>query len=216
MKPKRAPDSFQGFPREAFDFFVSLAANNNREWFHEHRKVYERACREPMKLLLNELAPESDVMLSRISRDARFAQGRPPYRTYIAGGFDGNYLSLSERGVFVGAGLYRPAGNLLDRFRRGVDDSKTGERLTKILDALREKDFVVDTHERLKRVPPGYPADHPRAELLRMKGLFGGKTFPPAPWLSTRESIEAYRDAVVDLGPLAEWIRAHTREPNRA
>jgi uncharacterized protein (TIGR02453 family) len=217
VTPRRAPDSFQGFSPEAFDFFVSLAANNQREWFQEHRGIYERACREPMRRLVDELAPQGHIKLSRINRDMRFAYGRPPYRTYIAAGFDGNYISLSERGVFVGTGLYRPAGELLDRFRQAVGDPGSGTSLAEILTTLRGKEYIVDAHEWLKRVPHGYPADHPRAELLRMKGLFAGKTFgPTVPWISTRAALDRVRDAIGDLQPLAAWMRTVTAAPGNS
>ena len=34
----------------------------------------------------------------------------------------------------------------------------------------------VSCHETLKRVPPGYPADHPLADLLRYKDLTFGRS----------------------------------------
>ena len=33
----------------------------------------------------------------------------------------------------------------------------------------------VETHETLKRVPPGFPADHPMADLLRYKDIVFGR-----------------------------------------
>ena len=198
---------FSGFSLEAFEFFASLAANNRREWFQDHKSVYERECRGPMKLLVDELAGPGRAKLSRINRDTRFLRGRPPYRAYIAAGFDGTYVSLSANGVFIGSGLYRPAGGVLRRFREAVDQEDSGRGLATIVTSLVERGYIVDTHERTRGVPRGFRADHPRAELLRMKGLFGGKMFTPSPKLSTRASLEDFRGAIDDLRPLATWIR---------
>ena len=57
--------------------------------------------------------------------------------------------------------------------------------------------------------PRGYAADHPRIELLRMKGIFAGKTFVLAAWMSTRKTLERVRQVVNDVSPLADWLRIH-------
>ena len=209
MSVPKAP-SFRGFPREAFGFFEQLARNNNRAWFQARKDVYEATCREPMKQLIDELGADPDnSKVSRINRDLRFSRDKAPYRTYVAAGFDGNYISLSAAGVFVGAGLYRPEGPALSRFRDAVDDDESGRALQKIVSGLRRKRYDVSTHESLANAPRGYPADHPRVELLRMKGLYAGKTFPPAAWLSTPRALPRIGQVVKDVRPLVQWLRAH-------
>ena len=100
---------FNGFPQEAFEFFKQLALHNNRDWFHAHQEVYERTCREPMKQLVAELGTKpGSTKISRINRDLRFSRDTLPYRTYIAAGVSGNYISLSPAGLYVGAGIYKP------------------------------------------------------------------------------------------------------------
>ena len=51
--------------------------------------------------------------------------------------------------------------------------------------AIEDRAFVarfgpVGSHETLKRVPPGYPADHPMADLLRYKDLTFGRRLTDA------------------------------------
>src|SRR2546423_545596 len=124
--------TFEGFRPAAFEFFERLADHNDREWFAEHKGVYESACRDPMKQLLAELATHpKDAKLPRITRDLRSQPNAPPYRTYIAAGFDGNYLSLSAAGVYVAAGIYKPEGPALKRFRDAVDEDDTGRPLAR-------------------------------------------------------------------------------------
>ena len=182
---------FNGFPQEAFEFFEQLALYNNRDWFHAHQEVYERACREPMKQLVAELSGNAgSTKISRINRDVRFSRDTLPYRTYIAAGVSGNYISLSPAGLYVGAGIYKPEPAALERFRSAIDNNVSGRPLQRIVTSLRRKRYQIDTHERLTAAPRGYSADHPRIELLRMKGIFAGRTFAPASWLSTRTALQ--------------------------
>ncbi|MBI4519696.1 MAG: DUF2461 domain-containing protein [Gemmatimonadetes bacterium] len=215
--PKKRPSRhgpiagrFNGFPREAFDFFAQLTLNNQRDWFHAHKEVYERACREPMEQLVAELgANPATTKISRVNRDVRFSRDKSPYRTYIAAGVGGNYISLSPAGVYVGAGLYKPEPPALERFRSAIDRDASGQLLQKIVTSLLRKGYQVDTHERVLSAPRGYSADHPRIALLRMKGIFAGKTFAPEPWLSTRRALQRVRRVVNDTRPLADWLRVH-------
>jgi uncharacterized protein (TIGR02453 family) len=210
MAHKRIDSRFTGFPQEAFDFFEQLVLHNNRDWFHAHQEVYERACRDPMKQLVAELGANSArTKISRINRDVRFSRDTSPYRTYIAAGVNGNYISISPAGLYVGTGIYKPEPAALERFRRAIDDDHSGRLLQRIITSLRRKHYQVDTHERLMSAPRGYPADHPRIELLRMKGIFAGKTFAPASWLSTPKALQRIKQVMNEVSPLAEWLRDH-------
>ena len=210
MTSHEQDESFRGFPAEAFTFFEQLARHNDRDWFQGHKEVYERACREPMKQLVADLGGGPDnSKISRINRDLRFARDKKPYRTYIGAGVHGSYISISSAGVFVGGGLYRPEGPALERYRVAVDDDVSGRALQRIITTLRQKRYLVAAHETLKGAPRGFAPDHPRVELLRMKGIYGGRMFPPAGWLSTPAALGRIRRVVTDVRPLVDWIRTH-------
>jgi uncharacterized protein (TIGR02453 family) len=201
---------FNGFPHEAFDFFEQLARSNKREWFQAHKEVYERACREPMEQLVAELgAGSASARISRINRDIRFSPDKSPYRTNISAGFDGNYISLSTAGLYVGAGVYKLEPAALGRFRSAIDSDVSGPPLDRVVRALRRKHYQVDTHERLASVPRGYTADHPRIDLLRMKDIFAGKAFAREAWLSTPSALDRIARVLSDVKPLADWLQVH-------
>jgi uncharacterized protein (TIGR02453 family) len=202
---------FTGFPREAFEFFKGLAKNNNRDWFQAHKDTYEHACREPMKDLMTELEPQfGPSKISRINRDMRFAYGREPYKTHMAAGVGGFYVSLSQDGLYVGTGIYKPDPATLRRLRAAIDSEASGRELTTIVAGLRRKGYQVDTHESVASVPRGYAADHARIDLLRMKDIFAGKSFGPEPWLSTGKALERMTRVMADLEPFRKWVRRHT------
>ena len=201
---------FRGFPAEAITFFKDLGRHNNREWFLTHKAVYERACRGPMSDLLEDLGPRLGAgKISRINRDIRFSADKSPYRTHISAGIGGHYIALSKDGLYVGAGIYKPEPPALQRFREAIATDASGRQLQQIITSLRRKGYRVDTHARLTGAPRGYPADHPRIELLQMKDIFGGKQFAPARWVSTSQALGRVTHVITDLGPLRDWLRRH-------
>ncbi len=203
-------ERFTGFPPESLEFFRELAAHNNRDWFLAHKDVYQRACRGPMEALVAELEPRvGKVKISRINRDIRFSRDKAPYKTYIAAGVGGNYISLSADGLFVGGGFYAPDAGALQRFRAAVDDDTTGRRLQAIVRTLRRRGYEVGSHETLSSAPRGYSSDHPRIELLKMKDLFAGRRFAPAAWLATAKARGRIDRVITDTAPLVKWLRQH-------
>ena len=209
-------ERFRGFPPESLEFFRELAAHNNRDWFLAHKDVYQRACRAPMEALVAELEPRvGKVKISRINRDIRFSRDKAPYKTYIAAGVGGNYISLSADGLFVGGGFYAPDAGALQRFRAAIDDDTTGRRLQAIVTTLRRRGYEVGSHETLSSAPRGYSSDHPRIELLKMKDLFAGRRFAPAAWLATAKARGRIDRVITDTAPLVRWLRQHVTEARR-
>jgi len=196
--------TFEGFSRDALQFLVDLALNNDRNWFQPRKAEYERLLKEPLEALIADLAIEldrRDVPLQadpkkspfRIYRDTRFAKDKSPYKTHVAASFPwvgageatsdgeserhgGGYFHFSPQGTYMGGGMWHPEPVRLAAFRRAVD--KDTERT---LAVINEPGFVArfkhlsSDGESLKRVPQGYPADHPRAELLKMKNVTFGR-----------------------------------------
>jgi len=208
-----SPTAAHGFPgvaREAFAFFKDLAKNNNREWFHGHKDIYERSCRDALKALTVALDPPLGAdRLTRINRDMRFARDKSaPYRTHVSTVVRGNYLSLSADGLYVGTGMYMPDPATLRRLREAIDADASGRKLAAIVAALRRKGYKVDTHESLGSAPRGFRADHPRLNLLRMKDIHAGKMFKPSE-VGTAKAVQQVRRACEDVAPLRQWIQRY-------
>jgi uncharacterized protein (TIGR02453 family) len=203
-------ERFTGFPAEGIEFFGQLAAHNDRDWFQAHKDVYERACRAPMQALAAELRPRlGEARITRINRDVRFSRSKAPYKTYIAAGLGGRYISLSGDGLFVGAGLYKPDPPLLQRLRAAIADERTGSRLEAIVASLRRAGYEVGSHATLSSAPRGYARDHPRIELLRMSDIYAGRRFAPAAWLATAGALGRIERVIDDTAPLVDWLKRH-------
>ncbi len=190
-------------------FFVQLAKNNRREWFLENKVRFERECRDPFRVLTVALDPPLGAShTTRINRDLRFSKDKSPYHTHISAVVRGNFLQLSAKGLYVGAGLYMPEPAVLRRLRAGIDDDDAGTDLERIVKTLRRKGYTVATHESVASAPRGFDAGHPRLELLRMKDIHAGRYVTP-PEVATSKGLAVVRRVMTDVAPLKEWLAAH-------
>jgi len=217
--PTAAALRFERFADRDARFFRQLAKHQSREWFQAHRHEYERGWLAPMKALLAELRDRIDPFFPdhplgapkvfRIFRDVRFSKDKSPYKTHIGGyvPIDGGgtapalpapvYVHLgTDR--FVAAGHYRMLPEQLARYRAAVLDEHRGAELAAIVARLERKGFTVGSPDTLKNVPRGVDPAHPRAALLRRKGLIA--SFPPLP-----EELLVSR-------ALVDWLVRHTKQ----
>jgi uncharacterized protein (TIGR02453 family) len=205
-------NTFKGFPPEAVDFLAKLEANNNRDWFNAHKADYERTCKEPMQLLLDDLDAKfgsGNSKLYRIHRDVRFSKDKTPYKTFQAAHFAAGYLSLQPDGFYVGTGAFMLEGPTLERYRKAVADDRSGPDLVKAQAALKKKGYEVEGHgDALKTVPRGYDKDHPRAELLKQKSVLVGKNFTPSE-INTPKLVAAVNKVIADVKPVTTWLDAN-------
>lgn len=211
------PDVFKGFHREAVRFFVGLARDNSKAYWQENRDLYEQHVRAPMETLARSLEGLfGSAHLYRPYRDLRFAKDKRPYKEQVAvsfggrgpGATGGRYVHLDAGGLFVAAGAYRMEGAALAAYRRAVAADGPGEALRRIVRALELGGYEIHG-EQLKRAPQGITADHPRAALLRRKGLAAVRTWGIEPWLFTPEAGDRIVRVLGDAEPLVAWLRTH-------
>jgi uncharacterized protein (TIGR02453 family) len=200
--------AFRGWSSDAVSFFEGLEAENSKVYWQAHKSDYEHLVLRPMEELLTELGPEfGEGKVFRPYRDVRFSRDKSPYKTNIAATLsEGGYISFSADGLGVGTGYYMMASDQLDRFRRAIDDDRTGAELEKLVKALEKKDIEVTGHESLKTAPKGYAKDHPRIELLRQKGLIAWKHWPVGSWLGSAQAKKRVVDVLHAAQPLCSWL----------
>jgi uncharacterized protein (TIGR02453 family) len=195
---------FTGFRPEAIDFLAELAQNNDRAWFQPRKAEYERLLKEPMEEFVAGLADAFDELglplqadpkrsIFRIYRDTRFAKDKSPYKTHLGASFpwvadmapdseishtdhaNGAYFHLQPGNNFAGGGMWQATKPRLDAFRDAIVTDEPRVRT-----ALEDPAFLaefgpVESHDSLKRVPPGYPQDHAMADMFRFKDLVFGR-----------------------------------------
>jgi uncharacterized protein (TIGR02453 family) len=203
--------AFRGWPAEAVEFYEGLTADNTRTYWQEHREVYDELVLAPMTELLGELAAEfGPGKVFRPYRDVRFSADKSPYKTAIGATLErGGYVQFSARGLGSGAGMYMMAPDQLDRYRQAVVADTAGGELAGLVDELRRAGAEITGHDRLKTVPRGYPRDHPRAELLRHKGLIAWREWPAGAWLGTAGAKKRLVGFLRATRPLCTWLDTH-------
>jgi uncharacterized protein (TIGR02453 family) len=178
--------------QKTLDFIDLLKQNNNREWFLEHKELYQAAYDNILQFtaeVLKELSkidplvdahtdPKKCVM--RIYRDIRFSKDKTPYKHWIgihklsqgkyAGGI-GYYLHIEPGHSFVGGGYWMPEGEHVKRIRQEIDYNATDFKA--IVDAPNFKKIFGEfrKQEQLKTIPNGYDVDNENIDLLKLKSF---------------------------------------------
>lgn len=187
--------AFTGFTPATIQFFKDLKDNNYKEWFEEHRSVYENELHKPFKELVSTLTPtmynidlqfelRPHRVLSRIYRDVRFSKNKEPYKTCLWMSFQvptadwvnipGFFMELNADNYFYGMGLFAPKKKVMDDLRDTIayDAEEFKSRTQSILD----RGFVVYGDE-YKRPIPNELSDYYQPWIQR-KNLYVGKQLP--------------------------------------
>lgn len=187
--------AFNGFTPATIQFFKDLQDNNYKEWFEEHRSVYDNELVKPFKELISTLTPtmynidsqfelRPHRVLSRIYRDVRFSKNKDPYKTCLWMSFQiptpdwvnipGFFMELNAETYFYGMGLFAPKKKTMDALRDSIaNDAKEFQAQTqKILD----RGFVIYGDE-YKRPIPNELSEYFQPWVQR-KNLYVGKNIP--------------------------------------
>jgi len=197
------------------DFLKQLGKNNNREWFHANKPLYQEAKAE-FELFINILIPRlKDVDSSidvfhakectfRIFKDVRFSKDKSPYKTnfgaFISRGgrkspFAGYYVHLEPNASFIGGGSYMPQAPQLKAIR--ADIVTNVEKYKKIISKAAFKKYFPEVYgEKLKTAPRGFDKTWPDIDLVRNKHYAVVHHVPDSFWFSGStqdEIIKAFK-----------------------
>ena len=94
------------------------------------------------------------------------------------------------------------------RARRGLEAEvpRTRGELDGLLRKLTRAGYGVGAHETLQRVPRGFDPDHPRADLLKRKGLIVTYPEPPRALLVSRKLVDWLVTHTKRAVPVVEWL----------
>lgn len=189
-------------PASSLEFLKILKANNNREWFNEHKNEFLEQ-QEYIEAFAGALLAElntQDVIetvsgkksLSRIYRDTRFSKEKIPYKHYFNGHFSragkhrrgGYYFRIEPGNTFIAGGFQNPNAQDLKRIREEISLEPAALR-----NILESKPFT-DTFgnlkgEQLKTTPKGFDRDNEAMDLLRYKQFIVLKRFTDEEVLSS-------------------------------
>jgi len=200
---------FEGWSEDFQRFFIGLELDNSKRYFDANKKLYLERVRGPLEALLVELEPEfGKGKIARPNRDIRFSANKAPYKTNVYAMTPGGYVALDAKGLTAAAGHYEMEKPQLDAYRAAVGADRSGAELEKIVGGLEGAGYELGGEE-LKRTPPGFPPDHPRARLLRHKRLYFWKNFGLEPWLGSARAKEKVAEVWRAGKPLEDWFERH-------
>jgi uncharacterized protein (TIGR02453 family) len=212
--------TFTGFPEEALDFYDDLELDNTKSYWTAHKDVYETSVKAPMIELTGALEEEfGPAKIFRPYRDVRFAKDKTPYKThqgaYVASGSgSGWYVQISAAGLYTAVGYHEASSEALATIRRAIADDRSGEDLSKLVVGLERKGWTRGG-ETLKTRPQGYPADHPRIELLRHKSLVLHKNYGVDEVIHTPKLLTRIRSDWRTARPFVDWVGTHSQSEVR-
>jgi uncharacterized protein (TIGR02453 family) len=209
-------------------FLTNLKNNNNKEWFTENKKIYEKA-KADFEVFVEELFCQIAVFdpsishhkpkdcIFRIYRDVRFSKDKSPYKTHFGAHItpaakksdihtrSGYYVHIEPgNNSMLAGGAYLPQGEWLKNIRQEIDYN--GHELVKILESNEFKMvFGQIEGEKLVKVPKGFEPESPYAELLKLKSFLATHKVKDSDLKSDGFSIKAAEVFKV-LKPLGDFL----------
>ncbi len=178
--------------RILLDYLAELSANNNREWYHAHKKENKEATAQFEELVqrliygigtfdqsvLNNIPKE---LTFKLVRDTRFSHDKSPYnpsfRAHISSMGKlpvpvGYYVMIKpDGGTFLGGGLFADMFSSATGMVRDYIAAHPDE-WNDIISAQEFKKYFTVKGTALKNVPAGYDKEHPQAEYLKYKSWY--------------------------------------------
>ncbi|GAC14661.1 DUF2461 domain-containing protein [Aliiglaciecola lipolytica] len=182
---------FSHFDPSIITFLRQLAANNDKNWFAEHKQEYEDKVRTPTLAFIQQMdswikmiSPHYEATAKKVGgsmmrpyRDVRFSKDKSPYKTNVGIQFKheigkdvhapGFYLHIEPDNVFLGVGTWRPDPESLRKIRDHIVLKPDTFR-----DAIQHSPFkeIFELEgESLVRAPKGFDPDHPLIEDIKRK-----------------------------------------------
>ena len=219
--------TFTGMPDEGLAFLEDLEERNTKDFFDANKAVFRDQVQAPFTALVEAAAARlrrsvpgiGQPKVFRIYRDLRFSKDKTPYKTSMSAsvpsrppaedgrpGVDtGFYVNVGPAGLYVASGLYHPGRPELERVRAAIADPDTGPELEAILGRAAAKGLEPYL-DPLQRAPRSYPADHPRAGLLKARSLVLNRQHGRAPWLQTAELLDHLVADWKAMIPFNRWL----------
>lgn len=169
-----------------FQFLKNLAANNNREWFNEHRDEYEKARTEFenfLSVVITRISLFDETIRGvqpkdctyRIYRDTRFSSDKTPYKNHFGGYINakgkksnhcGYYIHIQPESCMLAGGSLCLPPHILKALRQSIYDN-IDEYRSIVEDPEFKRFFPVIGEDWLKTAPKGFPKDFKYIDYLK-------------------------------------------------
>jgi len=140
---------FNGFSRQGMQFLIDVRQHNSKEWFDNHRSIYDEQLLTPMRNLVTQLSqrmlliddgfeirPAIGKTISRLNRDTRYSRDKLRYRSSMWLTFKRMskdwkdapvyFFDMTPHGYSYGLGYYSASRQTMDLFREKIDNDPKG------------------------------------------------------------------------------------------
>lgn len=214
------------------DFLAELGKNNDREWYHAHKKQREEA-QFIFEALLSRIIDgisEFDPSVAhnspgdltfKLVRDTRFSHDKSPYnpafRAHISSKGKlpipvGYYIMLKPNGgSFFGGGLF---ADMFSNATAMVRDyiAAHGDEFSYIIDSPEFKKYFTVKGAALKNVPSGYDKSHPQAEFLKYKSWYTEYLIPDAVTENGERLVETAVNVFRAVKPFNDYLNTALKD----
>jgi uncharacterized protein (TIGR02453 family) len=212
---------------KTLQFLKSLKTNNNKPWMDSNKDIYTAAKEDWLQFVqevMNAMAKfepsfaemEAKKCVFRQNRDVRFSTNKDPYKTNFGASikidgkkspYAGYYIHCEPGGCFVGGGYYMPDPKVLASIRQEVDYN-----FADFKKIITNKKFVasygeLSTEQKLVKVPKGYDANNPAAEILKLKSFVAITSVTDKEYCS-KEAVKKVVEHLQALKPLLDFLNA--------
>lgn len=221
---------FGGFPQTTQQFLQDLRENNDREWFTEHKKIYEKEVKAPAiawvqamgtrlheidEKLVVDIRTNGSGSMMRLARDTRFSKDKSPYKTNIAMMWwhgsgkktqhtaFGMQITPDDGGLVAGMfGFPKP---MLEAYRQAVVDENLGEALLEAISEVESAGYEI-LGQHYKTTPRGYDKEHPRADWLKYNALYTHAVDISWDTLMSDNLVDYCFDHFQKMAPIHHWL----------
>jgi uncharacterized protein (DUF2461 family) len=194
---------FHGWPEQAYAVLLELGGEPARETREALRRHREAQVRQPMIDLLNDLADADpwyeDFAVWRYASTAYWWQNQCAI-VRVARNLDIGFR-FNLDGLQIKAAWWYAGRQQIALFRTATAADGSGRELEDLVSSLAADGYEI-LGDVMKRIPRGYPADHPRAHLLKHRSLIAAREFEP----DAVGDVEPVYRACERLRPLLAWL----------
>jgi len=215
------------FEVEFLKFYEELERNNNREWFLENKKRYEKYVKKPflhftddLILELTKLEPEINMSAQeavfRINRDIRFSADKTPYKTQSSaivskygkkdkGSMLGTYFEMSHKNLTIYGGSYLIDKEHLESVRSRIGSEP--DEFNKAINFPAFKKFYGEIQgEKNKRISPEFKEVIDKQPLILNKQFYYSSSLPAETILSD-DLLKVFTEYFEAQIPIYEFLK---------
>lgn len=212
--------------RIMLDYLAELAANNDRDWFHAHKKECENASGQFEELVQSLIygigAFDKSVLHNvpkeltfKLVRDTRFSHDKSPYnptfRAHISSKGKlpipvGYFIALRPGGgTFLGGGLFADMFSSATAMVRDAIAAKPDE-WRDVINAPDFAKYFTIKGAALKNVPAGYDKENSQAEYLKFKSWYVEYFVPDADVADADGFLQKAVDVFMAMKPFNDFL----------